>query len=224
MTTQEMLMLFQENRDSIKAEAMAAYQKNQFDFYGIQTPLRRQLSKTFLKDKAAVEEIDWDFIMAMWQENYRECQYLACDYLRQSRVKKRLTVSDLAKLKQLIVTKSWWDSVDSLDEIVGSIVKRYPEAKRQILDWSLADNFWLRRIAIDHQLGFKEETDRHLLAEVIENNLQGSDFDNEFFINKAIGWSLRDYSKTAPDWVALFIEEHRNQMAPLSIREASKYL
>ena len=86
--------------------------------------------------------------------------------------------------------------------------------------WSLDEDFWLRRIAIDHQLMRKELTDTNLLAEVICNNFGQT----EFFINKAIGWSLRNYSKVNPDWVRVFIDQHASQMAPLSIREARKYL
>ena len=89
-----------------------------------------------------------------------------------------------------------------------------------MLEWSQDENIWVRRVAIDHQLLFKEKTDEELLGKIIQNNL-GS---KEFFINKAIGWSLRDYSKTNPQWVAGFIEEHREKLAPLSIREGSKYL
>lgn len=117
-------------------------------------------------------------------------------------------------------TKSWWDSIDGLDELVGKIVLNHPEAKTVILDWSVDDDFWLRRLAIDHQLLEKENTDTELLEQILVNNLNQT----EFFINKAIGWSLRDYSKTNPDWVRMFINKYRNQMASLSIREASKYI
>lgn len=89
-----------------------------------------------------------------------------------------------------------------------------------MLELSLSEDFWLRRIAIDHQLGKKDKTKPELLAAIILNNLGSS----EFFIKKAIGWSLRDYSKTNPDWVREFVKEHKNQMAPLSIREARKYI
>ena len=89
-----------------------------------------------------------------------------------------------------------------------------------ILDWSRDDNIWLRRIAIDHQLLRKEKTDTALLAQILDNNLGHS----EFFINKAIGWALRDYSKTNPEWVRGYIESRREKMTVLSIREASKYL
>lgn len=79
-------------------------------------------------------------------------------------------------------------------------------------------------MAIDHQLTFKKDTDENLLAAIIENNLSGSAFAKEFFINKAIGWALREYSKTNPIWVHYFIEKHKEQMDRLSVREASKYL
>ncbi len=89
-----------------------------------------------------------------------------------------------------------------------------------MLEWSSDDNFWLRRVAIDHQLLRKDKMKTNLLEKILINNLNQS----EFFINKAIGWILRDYSKTNPDWVRTFIEKHKNQMANLSIKEASKYL
>ena len=82
------------------------------------------------------------------------------------------------------------------------------------------DNIWLRRVAIDHQLLRKEKTDTNLLEKILVNNLNHT----EFFINKAIGWALRDYSKTNPQWVKDFIEKYKNNMASLSIREASKYI
>jgi 3-methyladenine DNA glycosylase AlkD len=89
-----------------------------------------------------------------------------------------------------------------------------------MLAWSVDDNIWLRRIAIDHQLLRKEKTDTALLEAIIENNFG----QKEFFINKAIGWSLRDYSKTNPEWVRAFVEKYRDKLAPLSIKEASKYI
>ena len=89
-----------------------------------------------------------------------------------------------------------------------------------MLVWSLDPDFWVRRLAILHQLPLKDRTDRDLLERILENNL-GS---REFFINKAIGWALRQFSKTDRGWVADFIERHKERMAPLSLREGSKYL
>ncbi|GFH41321.1 DNA alkylation repair protein [Pseudolactococcus insecticola] len=213
---------FQAHKNPENALAMASYMKDNFIYLGIKTPERRKLSKDFLQEKAkqdkAVKLVDWEFIKLMWQQDYREFQYLATDYLK--KVQKNLQLADLPKLYQLAVSKSWWDSVDNLDEHVGSIVRREPSAKAIMRDWSRDENFWIRRLAIDHQLGFKLETDAELLSEIIQNNFDS----DEFFINKAIGWALRDYSKVAPDWVRDFIENHRSKLSKLSIREGSKYI
>ncbi|XOQ37084.1 MAG: DNA alkylation repair protein [Lactococcus sp.] len=200
------------------ASDMKRYMKNHFEFLGIKTPERRALSRDFLREKAKEGCVDWVLVDHLWALDYREFQYLAGDYLK--KVQKWLTLADLDKLYALAIQKSWWDSIDFLDEHVGSIVQRFPQAKATMLVWSQDDNFWIRRLAIDHQLGFKLKTDADLLAQIIQNNL-GSD---EFFINKAIGWSLREYSKVAPDWVRDFIEASGDELNSLSIREGLKVL
>ena len=199
------------------AVAMKAYMKNKFEFLGVKTPARRKLTKAFFKQQTD-SVIDWDFINEAWSNSYRELQYAALDYLETR--KKLLTPSDLPRLKKLAQTKSWWDTVDFLDRLVGTIIARFPETKEIILAWSRDEDIWLRRLAIDYQLLRKEETDTEFLEKILANNLGQT----EFFINKAIGWALRDYSKTNPDWVRDFIERHRAEMAALSIREGSKYL
>ena len=145
-------------------------------------------------------------------------QYSALDYLQI--VKELLTDKDIPRLKKLVLTKSWWDTIDYLDMIIGGIALKYPEINNVLLEWSVDENIWLRRIAIDHQLLRKEKTNIELLKKIIENNFEQTDF----FINKAIGWALRDYSKTNPEWVRNFIEKNKEKMAKLSIREASKYI
>ena len=199
------------------AGAMKAYMKNKFEFLGVKTPVRRKLAKAFFKQGTDFV-IDWNFINEAWNNPYRELQYTSLDYLEIR--KKLLTPSDLPRLKKLAQTKSWWDTIDFLDRLVGSIIARFPETKATILSWSCDEDIWLRRLAIDHQLSRKEKTDTELLEKILANNLGQP----EFFINKAIGWALRDYSKTNPDWVRDFIERHRAAMAALSIREGSKYL
>ena len=199
------------------AVAMKAYMKNKFEFLGVKTPARRKLTKAFFKQHTD-SVIDWNFINEAWKNPYRELQYTALDYLEIR--KKLLTPSDLPRLKKLAQTKSWWDTIDFLDRLVGSIIAQFPETKEIILSWSCDEDIWLRRLAIDHQLLRKEETDTELLENILVNNLGQT----EFFINKAIGWALRDYSKTNADWVRDFIEQHREEMSALSIREGSKYL
>ncbi|GAM75112.1 DNA alkylation repair enzyme [Vibrio ishigakensis] len=69
-----------------------------------------------------------------------------------------------------------------------------------------------------YQLKFKQETDIELLFELIKENQT----DNEFFIQKAIGWALREYSKTDADCVIEFIESQ--QIEGLAKREGLKWL
>jgi len=203
--------------DSKKGEEMSLYMRNQFPFLGIQTPIRKRLSRDFLKAKGKLN-VDWDFVFECWEQPEREFQYLGADYLL--KLKALLTPADIPNIRKLVVSKSWWDTVDCLDVLVGDIALRYNEVNETLLAWSIDDNFWLRRIAIDHQLTRREKTDTALLERIIVNNLGQT----EFFINKAIGWALRDYSKTDPDWVRSFLERYAGKMATLSIREARKYL
>ena len=111
---------------------------------------------------------------------------MAANYLKA--MQSHLTENDLPKLERLVVTKSWWDTVDILDRVVGSLVYDHPELEGIILKWSLSDNIWLRRVAIDHQLLRKEKTNVQLMEKILLHNLNQT----EFFINKAIGWALRD--------------------------------
>lgn len=205
-------------QDSERAVSMAAYMRNQFPFLGIAATPRKLVAKSYFRIALQEHIIDFDFVEKCFQQQEREYQQLAVDYLLS--IQNLLTPEDLNRIKKYIVTKSWWDTVDGLDGVVGSMTLRYPELKKVMVEWSQTDNIWLRRVAIDHQLLFKNKTDTLLLAEIITNNFGTK----EFFINKAIGWSLRDYSKTNPQWVKDFIQKHSSQMAPLSTREGSKYL
>ena len=204
--------------DGERAAQMAAYMRDQFRYLGVQTPARRKISRPFLNAAKKERLLDWDFVDACWQAEEREFQYVAADYLR--KVRRLLTVADLPRVRGLAVTKPWWDTVDSLDATVGSVVAQSSEGRELILKWARDENMWVRRLAIDHQLQRKESTDVELLSSIIEANL-GS---GEFFIDKAVGWALREYSKTDPEWGRAFIAEHRQGMAALAIREASKYL
>ena len=196
---------------------MKAYMKDQFEFLGVKTPVRRKLSKVFFKKNSSLA-IDWKFIHQAWENPYREMQYVVLDYLQLKQ--KALTPNDLSKIKKLAQTKPWWDTIDFLCRSVGYISLHYPETKKFVLEWSRDEDFWLRRLAIEHQLLQKEETDVQLLEQILVNNLDQT----EFFINKAIGWALRDYSKTNPDWVLEFIEKYKDRLSKLSIKEGSKYL
>lgn len=212
--------IFQELKEvanSDDAVHMKAYMKNQFEFLGVKTPIRRKISKIVFK-KNHNSTIDLDFINRAWENPYREMQYVVLDYLQLKQTS--LASNDLTKVKELAQTKPWWDTIDFLSRLVGYICLHYPETKKLVLDWSTDEDIWLRRLAIEHQLLQKEQTDVLLLEQILLNNLDQT----EFFINKAIGWALRDYSKTNPDWVRDFIQMHKEGLTSLSIREGSKYL
>ena len=207
-----------EASDPGRSGPMSSYMRNQFPFLGISATRRRDVCKPHFAGVKKEGRIDWPFVDACWQCEEREFQYVGADYLRI--VRRHLVPGDLPRLKALATSKSWWDTVDSLDRTVGDVIRRFPDARPTILEWARDENMWVRRIAIDHQLLRKGDTDTELLADILQANF-GS---GEFFIDKAIGWALRDYSKTSPEWVRGFIEDHRGRMSALSIREASKYL
>ena len=214
----ELITTFYANRDPQRAVGMAAYTTNQFSFLGISRPDRSQLQKDFIKRARRDRKIDWQDIYRLWDLPEREFQYLALDYL--VALKGHLQPADIYNLQTLILLKSWWDTVDKLAAIpVGSICLKHPEVVQNcLLPWADSDNIWLARTAILYQLKFKSNTDTDVLSSIIEQNSNSK----EFFINKAIGWSLREYSKTNREWVRDFVNTHT--LAPLSVREASKYL
>ncbi|WHY86254.1 DNA alkylation repair protein [Neobacillus novalis] len=211
--------LFIENRHEAEAEPMKKYMKGHFEFLGIKSPLRKELEKQFFKETGILKEpFNKEFVVALWEKEEREYQYTALTYLEKSLNK--LEKSDLPFMEKLITTKSWWDTVDGIaPKPVGTIAEKFPEVIKETIDgWAVHDNMWLRRAALLFQLKYKGKTNDALLYHYIRQNANRK----EFFIQKAIGWALREYSKTNPASVKKFIEAQ--PLAPLSIREGSKYL
>lgn len=210
---------FENKRNEQLAGPMKKYMKDLFPFLGIKKPERAKLMRTFFQQSGILQKsIQEDFIKSLWEQPEREYQYAAMDYIEKSL--KRLEKEHLPLLENLITTKSWWDTVDALaTKPVGVIAKNHPEVISETIEgWAYGEHLWLRRTALLFQLKYKNETDQALLYRYIEQNADSK----EFFIQKAIGWVLREYSKTNPDSVRKFIETHK--LAALSIREGSKYL
>ncbi len=220
--TGERLWTFSERstrRETKKTRADGIVYEKPFPFLGIKTPERRALAKPFLEERKKDREIDWPFIWKCWDLPEREFHYLALAYL--DMVAQLLTPDDIGRLEKLITTNSWWDTVDTIDAFVGRLVLRYPVLKETLLPrWIASDNIWCKRVAINYQLQYKEKTDTDMLSRAVLSNTGTK----EFFVDKAIGWALREYSKTDPDWVRRFIGENREVLSSLSIREASKYI
>ncbi|WP_026695927.1 DNA alkylation repair protein [Peribacillus kribbensis] len=216
---EELYRLFSENGKKEDKGPMEAYMKNHFSFFGIKSPVRKKLVSDFFKEKEVFKQnFSPELVRKLWSYEEREMQYAALDYC--AKYVKKYSREDVLLFKELIVTKSWWDTVDSIAAgLVGTIASLYPElADEHIECWSLDDHMWLRRTAILFQLKYKQQTDAARLYRYIERNADSK----EFFIQKAIGWALREYSKTSPDSVAGFIQTH--ELPKLSIREGSKYL
>lgn len=209
--------IFYSNKNEENAIPMAKYMKNKFPFLGLKKPERAALAKEFLKLRKKDTRVDWDFIFKCYDMLEREFHYLAIDYM--DKVKNLFTPDDMDNIEKLITTKSWWDTVDNINKIVGYIVMKYPELKDDIIQkWIYSENIWLKRVSILFQLKYKEKTDTEFLNKAIISNSKT----DEFFVNKAIGWALREYSKTDKEWIKEFIQN--NELSKLSIREGSKYL
>lgn len=207
---------FEKRANEDNAIQMAKYLRNQFVFYGLKSPARRDAYHQILKDEK--KQIDWDLLDQAWNDKHREMQYFVCDYLLA--MEKYVSYDDLFKIEHYVRTKQWWDTIDSLMKLYGYVGLKDQRVDQLMLDWSKDPDKWVRRVAIEHQLLRKDKMNTALLSQILENNLES----DEFFINKAIGWALRDYSKTNPEWVSDFIDGNYNHLAKLSITEGSKYL
>lgn len=217
-TYEHIQTVFEANASTETAEGMKAYMRDQFEYYGIPTPLRRKLYAEHIKAAKKGKVVDWALIDQAYNDPHREFQYFAYDYLLGTA--RFLEFGDLIKIRQLILRKPWWDTIDALCKVVGRISDTDDRVHQEMLEWATQESIWVRRTAIQYQLTKKELTNNQTLDTILTSNLG----DTEFFINKAIGWALRDYSKTNPDWVARFIEDNKDGLSALSIREGSKYL
>ncbi len=200
--------------DPDRATPMANYMKDHFTFFGIATPARRAIQREVLGRWRPSEPELIAFADAAWARPERELQYAACDLL--ARNASRCSAALLDELERWIVRKSWWDSVDALAHAVGDLVRTHPDLAAVTDRWIDAEDFWLARVAILHQLRYKAATDTDRLFGYCTRRAR----DSEFFIRKAIGWALREYAKTDPDAVVAYVTAHEAELSPLSRREA----
>lgn len=216
---QNLSELFARKANPDRALGMAKYMKNLFPFVGINSPERKiivaELRRVF-KPKSSSELKDW--VELLWEMPEREYQYVGMDYLQ--RDVRLLKKEDISWFENIITRKSWWDSIDLISgNYLGKFLKMYPEIlKETVLYFSKHENMWMNRAAIICQLGYRVNTNTDLLELAILPHTESK----EFFLQKAIGWSLRQYSKTNPDWVMRFVESHT--LKPLSRREALRLI
>lgn len=216
--------------DPDRAAGQQAYLKSAMPFRGITAPQLTATLRPLLADPAYLltGRDEWEAtIRALWDgARFREERYAAlaiCGhrlYRHRSRERRAMPL-----YSHLIETGAWWDFVDEIaSRRVGPVLRAHPEAEAERMrSWAVADSMWVRRAAILSQLSSKEETDRQLLLDCITANLA----DREFFIRKAIGWSLRQYARcgaASADWVRSTVDGLGPRLSPLSRREALKHL
>jgi len=198
------------------APAMRAYMRDQFDFLGVRTPQRRASCKPVLatlKGQPPAQLLALADVL--WQQAEREFQYVAIDLLALHW--KQLDTSHLPALLQLVQQRSWWDSVDGLAGVIGDVLRFQHDGMDQAIAHG---DHWVRRNSLLHQLGWRGKTDHERLFRYAMQCAH----EQEFFIQKAIGWALRDYARHDGQAVREFTAQHQQQLAPLSYREARKHL
>jgi len=218
-TKEHIITLFARHANDQIAIGQKADMKNRFEFFGIKAPERRAIQRPLLlKNNLPVKGEAFYLIRELWEEPQRELHYLAMELL--VKYQKQFDKRDIQILEYLITHKSWWDTVDFLAaNPVGFYMKKFPaERDRLIEKWLNSGNLWLQRTRLLYQLKYKSELDVEKLDEIV-NRLKGT---KEFFINKAIGWILREYSKTDPEWVIDYVK--KIPLHPLTRREALKVI
>lgn len=216
--TQEILTALRAASNEEEAKGMRRYMREQFDFFGIKAPERREITAPVFAAHIPQSAEDLEtWVKDMWTQPYREVQYCACDFLYQHR---QLLGSHHVKfLRHLIVTRSWWDTVDPLaTRSLGDLALRFVNVRHGLEKWIRDPNLWIRRSAILYQLKYRDYTDWPLLQSLCLRVAK----DEDFFIRKAIGWSLREYGRINALEVKRFVLN--NEFHPLTVREALKHL
>ena len=206
--------IFIKNGNREEAAWAKAYLRNQFECFGIKTPLRRELCKKYMIGHLPAYEELSEIVKDLWGQPQREFQYFATELLSKYRNEWQEELIELIEF--MLINKSWWDTVDHIaTDLTGPYFKIFPAQIRKVTGkWNCSKNIWLQRSSLMFQKAYREKTDTALLSTYI---LKLSD-SNEFFIQKAIGWALREYSKTNPKWVKEFVK--KNRLPKLSEREA----
>lgn len=210
---------FYEARNSQNSDPMEKYMKNRFFYLGIKAQDRNDLLKTHIKQNGwpGMEDLE-ELIHTLWENDKREFQYAALFFA--IKFKNRVPASFIDLYEYMVVNKSWWDTVDAISShLIGAYFNLFPETvKSRTGQWIDGENMWLRRSALLFQLKYKNNTDFELMTSYI---LKSKD-DPEFFIRKAIGWVLREYSKIDPKRVSSFIE--KTELSVLSRKEGMKWI
>jgi 3-methyladenine DNA glycosylase AlkD len=221
---------FAAHADAAKAAPMQAYMKSALPFHGIAAPLRRKLTAEVVKAHPCADAatLAATMLTLFRAARFREERYAAVELPRLSAAHRQLVDRSLLPVAEALIRESaWWDLVDDLSaELLQQLLLRHPrETKPELRRWAKGDDLWLRRAAMLCQRGLKAEAfDAVLLYDCILPSIGNGRFADEFFIEKGIGWALRERSYAAPDEVQAFCTEYAAQLAPLTVREALKVI
>ncbi|RSD28519.1 DNA alkylation repair protein [Mesobacillus subterraneus] len=207
------------HRNDEEAVRLSNYMRNQFSFIGLRAPLMKAVFKQHVKNYGLPQKEELhQVITSLWQLEEREMQISGLYLL--DLMKKQFTEDDLPLLEYIITTKPWWDTIDHIaKKHAGYYLELFPHARQHIVDkWIASGNIWLIRSSILFQLGYKEKTDVAMLEDIISRTCHTK----EFFINKAIGWALREYAKQNPEKVIEITNTY--PLSNLSRREALKHI
>ena len=209
---------FKAEANTVRAQQQSAYMRNQFAFFGLTSPERKLLSRPFLlRESLAPKSELKKSVEYLFSKDERDFQHFALD-LAYKYIKLQ-EINDIEIYEHMILNKSWWDTIDFIaPKLVAQYFINFPEQRDVCVNkWIESNNIWLQRSAILFQLKYKDKMDTVFLEYVI-NKLNGG---NEFFINKAIGWILREHAKLDSNWVIDFVD--RTELSNLSRREALKH-
>jgi len=207
--------IYLEFADDENAFLMSKYMKNKFAYFGVKKSKSEEFIKPLIKELKAYNTKElYSLVGELWDEDEREMQYVALEILTKILQKRDI---DIDFIEKLILKKSWWDTVDTLSNLTGAYFKKNLEMDR-LNRWVESDNIWLNRSAIIYQLKYKDSTNQEIIEDFIER-LKGN---KEFFIQKAIGWILRENSKRNPQWVKKVVENQN--LTGLAKREALRLL
>jgi 3-methyladenine DNA glycosylase AlkD len=207
-----------------RAPAMQAYMKSAMPYLGVSNGPRTAVSKALFRDLSWADAAAWQGdVLALWRSaTFREERYCAIDLTGVKAARGFQTMDALPMYEEMIVTGAWWDYVDAIatGRLWLILQADKPKMKAAMLDWARGEDMWKRRSAILCQLPAKGETDRQFLMACMAPSLSSK----EFFLRKGIGWALRQFARTDPDWVRAYVANHEALLSPLSKREALKHL
>lgn len=210
--------LFREKGNPDMAQMQMQYMRNQFEFFGLKMPQWTALTKEIHKEHGLPDGEDLKTLARLcFEDDHREMHYFALQTVEKAL--KKQPPGFIEFLEELILSRSWWDTVDWVNKLVGLHFRQFPELTKPVTErWMASGSIWLQRVCLIFQLTYKEKTDAGLLFDYARRLARSK----EFFIQKGAGWALRQYSKTDPEAVRQFVEN--TPLAPLTRREALRLM